>query len=127
MKTATRTASIRLPRWWLFSIIAVQVSLATFEALLAYGCHHDGGECWPFFLIFTLNLPLSVLLSDLIGELPRLMGIAPYGDALTIATGVVYALGGTLWWIGISTLGKAAWLGLMGIARLSAPRGSGDV
>ena len=127
MQSPQRMSSLRLPRWWVFSIIAAEFLLAALEALIAYRCHHFGGECWEFFFTSVVNLPVSEVLSDLVGNLSRLLGIAPFSDSLTLITATVYALGGTLWWIAISILAKAAWVALTSSRRRSEKGGGGDV
>jgi hypothetical protein len=123
MRTATRVSALLQPRWLLVAILLIEGLVATFEASLVWQCQHVGGECWPFFISFLLNLPFSIPLSDLIAALPQLLSIDPDGDARTIATACIYALGGTLWWGGLVVALRAVATG----ALRSAPRSGGDV
>jgi hypothetical protein len=99
---------LQLPRWWLILLISAEGLLAAFDATLTVQCHHSGSECWPFFFAFTLNLPVSIPLSDLLSQLPDWLKLDRFGDAFTLVTALVYFLGGTLWWLAISVVIRAA-------------------
>ena len=123
MGTATSASALLRPRWLLIAILVLETLVAGFDAHLVWQCHHIGGECWPFFSSFMLNLPLSIFLSDLIAALPGLLSIDPSSNAQIYASAFMYAFAGTLWWGGIVVLLRAIATGAIGSVR----RSRGDV
>jgi hypothetical protein len=110
MVTASKIGNLKLPRVWLGAIVVVQLLVAGFDAVTVIECQ-KGGECWPFIISFLINLPFSGVLLDLFDSCK----VDP--NTSTWLYAFLFALGGTLWWIAISILGKAAWVALIGAFR----------
>ena len=82
-------------RWkWVAVILAIELFVGVIDAKSVYRCHSEfGSECWPWFGIFAINLPASVLAASLLRATYSLSFYPQWMLSFT-----VYVAIGTIWW-----------------------------
>jgi len=75
-------------------IFMVQILVATNDAFDVYHCHTTfGAECWPWFGSFVINIPASLLVSQVAGELDKTPFVVQLAGLM-----MAYVSVGVLWW-----------------------------
>ena len=87
-------SSLRIYWRVVLCILVLQCLIGIAEAANILACNFGNGECWPWFFIFTINLPISYLAMQLIGAIPLSESFYP-GLILYF---VVLVFAGTVQW-----------------------------
>lgn len=80
--------------------VSVQTILCVIETVRSIQCHIYGSlyqECWPWFFIFTLNIPASAVFEQVYGILVTRFEMHGFA-ATTLMRCSIYVLGGSVWW-----------------------------
>ena len=89
-----------------FIVFFPQAILGVIESVSIIHCHTTyGAECWPWFFIFSINIPVSILVAKIINVIGDVLSFYPWlGISFILFTGA-----GTLWWSGIIYLYLFSW------------------
>ena len=75
-------------------VLSLQTIISLFELINVIDCHNSTGECWPWFFTFSINLPISAEVMDVMHGLNESLSFYPK----TFMTFFLFVFAGTFWW-----------------------------
>jgi len=89
-------------------VIVMHVLAIGLEISNLRSCHGSAPECWAYFYVFILDLPISILLSAALSPLTNSLSVNHFWGSAALALSAFFIVG-TIWWVFLIASVKALW------------------